>query len=532
MSMKSYRIVTLAVVFLVMSAGICLLPGTAQAAYLELVPLNQSIPVHGTASFQLLAHNDDGSITDVTNNIYTQWDVINPAIASNLGGGQFYGLAEGNTQITGYYALLETTLTGELTVQGKVTDESRPVFEVRPPTHSVPVGANAQYAAFLVWPDASQPDQDVTAACVWSIDSPAIAANNGSGSYTGTAVGTTLVRANYDYSPPSDPSKVFKLDGAAELIVFEKDQPDLPPDNQPPPHENLPEGKIIDRQPGYIVLADPVNLGSPGAEFVMNYDASRMDTNTDRYPKAFYFNTTYHRWVALTSYPAGAGQVRVVNDGGYSGWFVVFGCIQPRFTDIPAGFWGEDIANRMNGLGLLEGYPNYANPSSLLRPCGLDVVITRVEVTVACARILGLAPGETTLYPTLTWMGEAQNDAILNSTYSDGHQILAWARPYVAAMTQKGYVSGQSGAFNSNVPMTRIEAAVMISNALRDIPGFGTPADLTVYTDSSEVPAWAHGNVAQGTISGYPDGSLKPNKPIDRSETLALLLNLLKGLGW
>ena len=72
----------------------------------------------------------------------------------------------------------------------------------------------------------------------------------------------------------------------------------------------------------------------------------------------------------------------------------------------------------------------------------------------------------------------------------------------------------------------------MISNALRDVPGFGTPADLSSYADSADIPAWAFGQVAQGTISGYPDGTLRPNQPIKRSEALTLLLTLLRGLGW
>ncbi|MDD3853427.1 MAG: hypothetical protein PHD40_07210 [Syntrophomonadaceae bacterium] len=146
----------------------------------------------------------------------------------------------------------------------------------------------------------------------------------------------------------------MELSDDAVLIVLE--------DEIPPPTENLPDGKMIDRQPGYITLCDPQNLGNPGNEFFIDFDQSKMDTNPDRYPKAFYWNTSYKKWVALTTYPVANGKVKVLNDGNYSGWFVVMGCIQPNFTDI-GGHWAEKIANRMNGLGLLEGYPD---PSAYL----------------------------------------------------------------------------------------------------------------------------------------------------------------------
>jgi hypothetical protein len=99
-------------------------------------------------------------------------------------------------------------------------------------------------------------------------------------------------------------------------------------------------------------------------------------------------------------------------------------------------------------------------------------------------------------------------------------------------MTKAGLISGKGNRFAPNDQLTRIEAAVIISNALKDVPGFGTPADLTIYTDSDQIPEWAVGKVAKGTISGYPDGTLRPNQPIKRSESLSLLLTLLKGLGW
>jgi hypothetical protein len=332
------------------------------------------------------------------------------------------------------------------------------------------------------------------------------------------------VTANYA-GTPAGLTGIYEASDDATLRVRPKDIPDEPPT------EDLPEEKILDRQPGYLVWSEAHYLVAPGAQFTMTYDDSITDDSPNRYPKAFYWNETYQKWVALASYPLAPGVVQVINDGANSGWFVVFGCIQPRFTDT-ASSWAEPTANRMNGLGLVEGYPGNDSSNSLVRIAGLNRTITRAELTAIVARILGLAPGDTHLYPTLNYMSDVENDAILQANYSDANEIAPWARPFVAAMTDAGLVREKDGRFAPEDEMTRIEAAVLISDALRDVPGFGTPADLTVFSDADQSPAWAIGQVAQGTISGYPDGSLRPNQPINRAESMTLLLRLLRGLGW
>lgn len=470
-----------------------------------------------------LQHSNGSPDEDVTEEC--TWGIEDPIASPTANKGEYLGVTVGDwTNVTANYvraSQLATAYFPPLNLKAearlRVVEQPRQVLitlEVTPPTASIMVGESQQYKAVLHFSDGS-PDQDVTNAAAWSL-SNAIATPTAKGLYKGTARGTATVTAKYT------PSGYSELSDDAVLIVDE---------NGPPPTENLPEGKMIDRQPGYITLCNPQNLGTPADEFTMSYDASRLDGNPDRHPKVFYWNSTYKKWVALASYPLSPGTVKALNDGHYSGWFVVMGCIQPSFTDV-SGSWAEKYANRMNGLGLLEGYPNPANLSSLTRPAGLDRVIIRSELTATVARILGLSPGDTHLYPTITYLSAAENDVILNSHYADADEILPWARPYIAAMTKAGLVSGKGGRFAPNDELTRIEAAVIISNALRDVPGFGTPADLTVYTDFDQVPDWAVGKVAQGTIHGYPDGSLRPNQPITRAEAESLLLTLLRGLGW
>lgn len=510
----------------------------ASGPKLIIEPLTASIYVGESQQYRAYLRYPTGAPdTDVTEQC--TWGIEDPIANLTAVKGEYLGVTPGATNVTAHYVRqsspyatvyippLDLTAEARLKVSEK-EPEVKITLEVTPPTASIMVGDSQKYIATLHYSDGS-PDQNVTELAIWTL-SKNIADATGKGKYKGTNKGTATVTATYTPLVLQIPDGLKKvpvtransLSDDAILIVDEFG---------PPPTEQLPDGKMIDRQPGYITLVAPQDLGTPAEEFTMSYDASKMDGNPNRHPKVFYWNTNYQKWVALASYPTTPGTIKAINDGHYSGWFVVMGCIQPSFTDTN-GHWAEKIANRMNGLGLLEGYPSASNPSSLVRPAGLTRIITRAELTAAVARILGLAPGDTHLYPTISFMSAPENDQILNARYSDANLIAEWARPYIAAMTKAGLVSGKGTYFAPSDQLTRIEAAVIISNALKDVPGFGTPADLSAYADYSQVPSWANGKVAQGTINGYPDGTLRPNQPISRAETLTLLLTLLRGLGW
>jgi hypothetical protein len=482
---------------------------------LEVTPETATIYVGGSQQYRAFL-STGAEVTD-----QCSWSIDDADIAALGADGYFTGSSAGEATVRATFtnpSLVAAfpTLCGEaqLIVREPIS-RVKYWLVVEPKTATIMVGESQQYRAYLHRSD-NDVVLEVTDDAIWNIVEE-IATMTDQGNYKGVLAGTSNLSATYK-----------DLSDDAELIVQQRRIIE-----RIPPTEELPEGKMLDRQPGYITLTEPQDLGNPGAEFTMTYDNSLMDGNPDRYPKVFYWNQSYEKWVALASYPQYAGVIKAKNDGNYSGWFVVFGCIQPRWNDITAGWnWAESIANRMNGLGLLEGYPDPANPTALVRPAGIDRTITRAELNPIKARILGLAPGDTHLYPTITYLSDTENNAVLSAKYSDAAEIAAWARPYIAAMTSAGLVNGKGDRFAPNDKMTRIEAAVLISNALRDVPGFGHPADLSVYTDADLIPAWAIGKVAEGTIGGYPDGSLRPNQPINRAESMVLLVKLLRGLGW
>ncbi len=101
-----------------------------------------------------------------------------------------------------------------------------------------------------------------------------------------------------------------------------------------------------------------------------------------------------------------------------------------------------------------------------------------------------------------------------------------WAKSEIESWIEKGFVKGyEDGTFKPNKNVSRAEFMAMVNNA----SGF-TKQDAVSYSD---VPAnaWFYSEVAKakaaGYISGYTDGTIKPNSPISRQEAASIIVRLL-----
>lgn len=104
-----------------------------------------------------------------------------------------------------------------------------------------------------------------------------------------------------------------------------------------------------------------------------------------------------------------------------------------------------------------------------------------------------------------------------------------WGESYIKRAASEGFVSGYpDGMFKPNSPLTRVEFAVMLAGALK-LEG---AAPALAFTDYDQIGEWANGAVAQavqaGIISGYEDGSFRPNARITRAEMAAMIARTLK----
>jgi len=145
----------------------------------------------------------------------------------------------------------------------------------------------------------------------------------------------------------------------------------------------------------------------------------------------------------------------------------------------------------------LVGYPD-----GLFKP---ERNVSRAEVAAALTRALGLG-----------WSNTKPSYPDVPATY--------WASGYIQIMTAEGIMLGDtSGTFRPDAFITRAEAATLLLRMLKVAPFH----NLTV-SSFKDVPAtnWALGYIESmqkyGLITGYPDGTYKPDAHILRSEFTAI----------
>lgn len=114
-------------------------------------------------------------------------------------------------------------------------------------------------------------------------------------------------------------------------------------------------------------------------------------------------------------------------------------------------------------------------------------------------------------------------------TFTDTAEIGTWAQKAVAQAFQAGIVTGyEEGSFRPNAKITRAEMAVMLANAL----GLAIEAETeTGFADDKDVPAWSKGAVAamkkQKLLEGKDNNVFDPIAPTTRAEAVTVLLNML-----
>ncbi|MFC0393615.1 InlB B-repeat-containing protein [Paenibacillus mendelii] len=103
-----------------------------------------------------------------------------------------------------------------------------------------------------------------------------------------------------------------------------------------------------------------------------------------------------------------------------------------------------------------------------------------------------------------------------------------WAEDNIKQAVKNGIVSGYpDGTFKPNAAVTRAEFVVMLMNALKPQ---AEKAEIA-FTDTAKIEAWAKKAVAQamqaGIIRGFEDGSFRPDKVVTRSEMVVMIARAL-----
>ena len=179
-----------------------------------------------------------------------------------------------------------------------------------------------------------------------------------------------------------------------------------------------------------------------------------------------------------------------------------------RFTDT-AEYWGADYCDFLYNAGISGGYDD-----GTFRP---DDLLTRLDFSVMLYNALKLDPAK-------------YADVVL--PFADLDKIPERALPAARALYAQGIVTGTQGKdgklyFNPNGNLTRAQAAAMIG---RSQPKGYALADLT-FTDAAQIPNYASFYIrtmaAQGILSGYADGTFRPQANITRGQMAKILYTML-----
>ena len=179
-----------------------------------------------------------------------------------------------------------------------------------------------------------------------------------------------------------------------------------------------------------------------------------------------------------------------------------------RFTDT-AEYWGADYCDFLYNRGISGGYDD-----GTFRP---DDLLTRLDFSVMLYNALRLDPAKY---------------AEVALPFADLEKLPEGTLPAVRALYAEGVVTGTQGKdgklyFNPAGNLTRAQASAMIGRSQEK--GYAL-AELT-FTDAAQIPGYAsfyiRTMVSQGILSGYDDGTFRPQANITRGQMAKILYTML-----
>ena len=164
------------------------------------------------------------------------------------------------------------------------------------------------------------------------------------------------------------------------------------------------------------------------------------------------------------------------------------------------GHWARGTIENMVDKGAVSGYPD-----GTFKP---NNNITRAEFTSLFVKALNLESGS----------GKVFDDTANH-----------WAKDVIKVANYHGLVNGYSDTlFGPDDPITREQMAVMVVNAIKMGSSYGSKT----FADSAQISTWAKESVDKaagaGLITGYPDGTFKPQANSTRSEAAVLLERIMQ----
>jgi len=182
-----------------------------------------------------------------------------------------------------------------------------------------------------------------------------------------------------------------------------------------------------------------------------------------------------------------------------------------EFNDIQEAEWAAAYIAKMKSKNVFQGFEDGS-----FRP---NQPITRAEAIATAVRLLGFENEAKAKSPdTRLHFKDAE---LIDKKYP-------WAKGYIIVALENGLFDASEDTVQPDKPASRVWVASLLvkslglkEEALREM------TKIPHFTDADQIPAGSIGyvNVAveKGIVSGYPDGTFRPNKNVTRAEMAALL---------
>ena len=169
--------------------------------------------------------------------------------------------------------------------------------------------------------------------------------------------------------------------------------------------------------------------------------------------------------------------------------------VEPGYPDA-RGHYAQKAIETWSGYGVLKGYPG-----GNFQP---DRTISRAELAAVLDRVMGYQDGVENIYPDLP----------------DGK----WYTDSILRLARQGIFTGdERGRMKPDAPITRQEAFTALARVL-EIEESGKASG---FSDEAAVADWAKGYIGamkeKGYISGDRSGAVHPGDPITRAEVVTTL---------
>lgn len=189
---------------------------------------------------------------------------------------------------------------------------------------------------------------------------------------------------------------------------------------------------------------------------------------------------------------SGWGEVRADAAVTHSGEF---------FTDVPSERF-EIYVSGLVDLGIIAGYPDCT-----YRPFA-DV--TRAESVKLLVEAIDETP---TSDPQRVFSDVSPSQ--WHAGYIERGHLLGWATGY------------EDATFKPNTPITRIDLAIFATKAMGFEPIDAEESSFSDVSPDAWYHPWLESAKANGVIQGYPDGTFRPETPVNRAEAATIIHNIL-----